>query len=167
MFNVKKTLRLMMKKRGFSFRGLAEEYNKLMGTEYTEAAMMYKINHEKIKITEMQVVCGIIGFEFWLINRETNQKAMVVPLKNTLKRIFESKGMSQDAVRREYVERTGDTVGQTGFSTKVTREIMRVTELQVVADILNYDVVIINPATGLEFNEQGDKSVKIGELSNE
>lgn len=167
MFNVKKTLRLMMKSRGFSFRALAEKYNELVGTEYTEAAMMYKINHEKIKATEMQVICDIIGFEFWLINRETKQKAMVIPLKETLKRLFESKGVSQDAVRREYCGRTGDTIGQTGFSAKITREIMRVTELQVVADILNYDVVIINPVTGLEFNEQGDKPVKIGGLAND
>lgn len=167
MFDVKKTLRLMMKSRGFSFRELAEKYNELIGTEYTESAMMYKINHEKIKVTEMQIICDIIGFEFWLINRETKQKAMVIPLKETLKRLFESKGMSQDAVRREYCARTGDTIGQTGFSTKVTREIMRVTELQTVADILNYDVVIINPATELEFNEQGDKPVKIGGLSDD
>lgn len=164
MFNVKKTIRLMMKARGFTLDKLAKEYNNLTGADYTYGGMDYKINKEKIRVTEMQVVCDVLNYEFWLINRETKQRSMVIPVKETMRRIFESRGMSQDAVRRAYVERTGAKLGQTGFSAKIAKETLRVTELQVVADILNYDVVIINPSTGLEFNEQGDKPVELGRL---
>ena len=108
----------------------------------------------------MQVICDILGFEFWLVNRDTQQKAMVVPLMETLKRLFDEKGLSQDAVRRLFVEKTGKSIGQTGFSSKVLKENVKVTELFVIGEILGYDVVVLNPATGLEFNENGD--VRVG-----
>ena len=38
---------------------------------------------------------------------------------------------------------------------------MKVTELFVIGEILGYDVVVLNPATGLEFNENGDVSVSL------
>ena len=107
----------------------------------------------------MQVICDILGFEFRMINRDTQQKAMVVPLMETLKRLFDEKGLSQDAVRRLFVEKTGKSIGQTGFSYKVLKENVKVNELFIIADILGYDVVVLNPATGLEFNENGDVSV--------
>lgn len=167
MFEIKKTIRLMMKVKGCSFERLAEEFNKLTDAGYSESALRLKINNEKIKATELQVVCDILGYEFWMVNRETKQKRLVVPLKENMKYLFELRGMSQDAVRRAYVEKTGATIGQTGFSSKILKENMKVSELKVIADILDYDVIIVNPVTGLEFNEQGDKPVKIGGLSND
>ena len=83
----------------------------------------------------------------------------MVPVKETLKRLFEENGLSQDAVRRLFVEKTGKSIGQTGFSTKDLKENIKVTDLFVIADILGYDVVILNHATGLEFNENSDVSV--------
>lgn len=165
MFNVKKTIRLMMRSKGFTLESLAVEYNKLTGANYTYGGIDYKINKEKIRVTEMQVICDILGFEFWLINRETGQKAMPVPVREAMKRIFELRGMSQDSVRREYVSRTGASLSQTGFSAKISKETLRLTELQIVADILSYDVVIINPSTGFEFDENGDAPVRIESLS--
>ena len=159
MFNVKETIKLMMAKKGYSLADICEEYNKKTGADFKRETFFYKFSKETIKATEMQVICDILGFEFWLVNRDTQKKAMVVPLMETLKRLFDEKGLSQDAVRRLFVEKTGKSIGQTGFSSKVLKENVKVTELFVIGEILGYDVVVLNPATGLEFNENGDVSV--------
>jgi len=165
MFEIKKTIRLMMRNKECSFEKLTEEYNKLTGAGYSVSAFRQKINNEKIKATELQIVCDILGYEFWMVNRETKQKRVVIPLNKNMKNLFEMRGMTQDAVRRAYVEKTGVTIGQTGFSTKIIKENMKVSELNVIADILGYDVIIENPVTGLDYNEQGEKAVKIGGIS--
>ena len=58
-----------------------------------------------------------------------------------------------------YLWKKREKVSDRQVSLPRLKENVKVTELFVIGEILGYDVVVLNPATGLEFNENGDVSV--------
>ena len=64
MFEIKKTIRLMMKVKGCSFERLAEEFNKLTDAGYSESALRLKINNEKSKQLNYRLFVTYWGMNF-------------------------------------------------------------------------------------------------------
>ena len=140
MFEVKKTLKTMMAAKGVTQQKLTDEYNARTGASFTQPSFAYKINKETLKANELQVVCDILGYT--PVITKGNIELPMTPIKEVIESIFETHGVTKEDVRRIYNERTGATYVQPTFAYKINHETFKVNELQVVLDILGYELKI-------------------------
>ena len=140
MIEVKQTVKNMIAAKGITLSKMVEEYNARTGATFTQPSFSYKINKETLKANELQVVCDILGFS--PVITKGNAELPMTPLKEVIESIFEANGVTKEDVRRGFNERTGAKFVQPTFAYKVNHETFKVNELQVVLDILGYELKI-------------------------
>ncbi|BAL85143.1 hypothetical protein SELR_pSRC300700 (plasmid) [Selenomonas ruminantium subsp. lactilytica TAM6421] len=140
MIEVKQTVKNMIAAKGITLGKMVEEYNARTGAVFTQQAFSYKIHKETLKANELQVVCDILGFS--PVIAKGNVELPMTPLKEVIESIFEANGVTKEDVRRIFNERTGAKFVQPTFAYKVNHETFKVNELQVVLDILGYELKI-------------------------
>lgn len=147
MFDVKRTVKAMMGAANLNLRTLAEGYNIVTGQSITPQAMDYKIKNQTIKMVEFVVICDICGFEVQYRDRKTEGVFLAVPVEQQLKLIMEAAGYSQEKLRLEYIEKTSRKLSSSWFNVKITKEAIKVEELQVLVEIMGCDLKVFQRGT--------------------
>lgn len=74
MKNIKLTIKTMMASRGFTMEQLRKEFNERTGKNYVQQSFSYKINKETIKVSELIVICQILGYNLFIEDANTHER---------------------------------------------------------------------------------------------